>query len=165
VPPSSLLGGKIAGIGLAGLAQFLAVMAAATFMPLRTCLVSVPAWQVAAAIILMLAAIYGLFRACPLDSRRYVWVGPGGPEPGCTNSLSAGNRQGAHRGLYKVVDDHLRPIHQTSLEAHRLQCRPVHWHPLVVIFKEQRHSVGVHDAEDVGKRPVRLGNKMLSCWT
>src|SRR5438093_6382309 len=29
VPPSSLLGGKIAGIGLAGLAQFLAVAAAA----------------------------------------------------------------------------------------------------------------------------------------
>jgi hypothetical protein len=26
-------------------------------------------------------------------------------------------------------------------------------------------SVGVHDAEGVGKRPVRLGNKMLSCRT
>ena len=32
------------------------------FMPLRTSLVNVPAWQVAAAVILMLAAIYGLFR-------------------------------------------------------------------------------------------------------
>jgi ABC-2 type transport system permease protein len=154
VSPSSLLGGKITGIGLAGLTQFLAVMAAATatllvtrpsglppgtytalpmlviwfilgyafysmlygslgslasrtedaqaaagpvivllvgiyvaasmavqsaaagwvtalsmlpptapiFMPLRTSLVNVPAWQVAAAVILMLAAIYGLFR-------------------------------------------------------------------------------------------------------
>ena len=154
VPPSSLLGGKIAGIGLAGLAQFVAVAAAAAtllvtrpsgvppgtytaipalvlwfvlgfafysmlygslgslasrtedaqaaagpvialligiyalafvamanpgarwvtivsmlppsapmFMPLRTALVNVPAWQIVTAVILMLAAIYGLFRA------------------------------------------------------------------------------------------------------
>jgi ABC-2 type transport system permease protein len=32
-------------------------------MPLRATLVSVPAWQMAAAVILLLAAIYGLFRA------------------------------------------------------------------------------------------------------
>ncbi len=155
VPPSSLLGGKITGIGLAGLAQFAAVGAAAAatllvtrpsglppgtyaaipmltlwfvlgyafysmlygslgslasraedaqaaagpviallvgiyvaaaaavarpsagwvtllsmlpptapiFMPLRTSLVDVPAWQVVAAVVLMLAATYGLFRA------------------------------------------------------------------------------------------------------
>ena len=155
VPPSSLLGGKIAGIGLAGLAQFVAVAAAAAatllvtrpsgvppgtytaipalvlwfvlgfafysmlygslgslasrtedaqaaagpvialligiyalafvamanpgarwvtivsmlppsapmFMPLRTALVNFPAWQIVTAVILMLAAIYGLFRA------------------------------------------------------------------------------------------------------
>jgi ABC-2 type transport system permease protein len=155
MPPSSLLGGKIAGIGLAGLAQFLAVVAAAAatllvtrpsglppgtinaipmlvvwfvlgfafysmlygslgslasrsedaqaaagpvialiagtyvlavmaisnpgagwvtivsvlpptapiIMPLRAALVNVPAWQAAAAVVLMLAAIYGLFRA------------------------------------------------------------------------------------------------------
>jgi len=153
VPPSSLLGGKITGIGLAGLAQFAAVGAAAAatllvtrpsglppgtyvamltvwfvlgyafysmlygslgslasraedaqaaagpviallvgiyvaavaavsrpsagwvtllsmlpptapiFMPLRTSLVHVPAWQVVAAVVLMLAATYGLFRA------------------------------------------------------------------------------------------------------
>jgi ABC-2 type transport system permease protein len=155
VPPSSLLGGKIAGIGLAGLAQFASVAAAAVatllitqpaglppgtlttipmlvvwfvlgfafysllygslgslasrnedaqaaagpvialvvgiyalavmamanpgaawvtivsmlpptapiIMPLRATLVSVPAWQMAAAVILLLAAIYGLFRA------------------------------------------------------------------------------------------------------
>lgn len=154
VPPSSLLGGKIAGIGLAGLVQFLAVMAAAAgtllatrpsglppgtysaipmlvvwfvlgyafysmlygslgslasrtedaqaaagpviivlvaiyvaasmavssagsawvavlsllppsapiFMPLRTSLADVPAWQVAAAVLLTLASVYGLFR-------------------------------------------------------------------------------------------------------
>jgi ABC-2 type transport system permease protein len=154
VPPSSLLGGKIAGIGLAGLAQFAAVAAAAAgtllatrpsglppgtyaaipmlvvwfvlgyafysmlygslgslasrtedaqaaagpviivlvaiyvaatvavsragsawvavlsllppsapiFMPLRTSLVNVPAWQVAAAVLLTLASVYGLFR-------------------------------------------------------------------------------------------------------
>ena len=154
VPPSSLLGGKIAGIGLAGLAQFLAVATAAVatllitrpsglpagtvtaipmlvvwfvlgfafysllygslgslasrsedaqtaagpviallvgiyvlalmatanpaagwvtilsmlppsapmIMPLRASLVNVPAWQVVAAVVLMLAAIYGLFR-------------------------------------------------------------------------------------------------------
>jgi ABC-2 type transport system permease protein len=154
VQPSSLLGGKIAGIGLAGLAQFLAVAAAAAatllitrpsglppgtyaaipmlvvwfvlgyafysmlygslgslasrtedaqaaagpviivlvaiyvaatmavssassawvtvlsvlppsapiFMPLRTSLADVPAWQVAAAAILTLASVYGLFR-------------------------------------------------------------------------------------------------------
>ena len=155
VPPSSLLGGKITGIGLAGLAQFAAVGAAAAatllvtrpsglppgtyaaipmltlwfvlgyafysmlygslgslasraedaqaaagpviallvgiyvaaaaavsrpsagwvtllsmlpptapiFMPLRTSLLDVPAWQVVAAVVLMLAATYGLFRA------------------------------------------------------------------------------------------------------
>ena len=155
VPPASLLGGKIAGIGLAALAQFLAVAAAAVatllvtrpsglppgtytaipalvvwfvlgfafysmlygslgslasraedaqaaagpvialvvgiyvlafmaianpgagwvtivsmlpptapiIMPLRAALVTVPAWQVVAAVVLMLAAIYGLFRA------------------------------------------------------------------------------------------------------
>ena len=155
VPPSSLLGGKITGIGLAGLAQFLTVAAAAAatllitrpsglppgtytalpalvlwfvlgfafysllygslgslasrtedaqaaagpliallvgiyvlafvamanpgarwvtimsmlppsapiIMPLRTALVNVPAWQIVTAVILMLAAIYGLFRA------------------------------------------------------------------------------------------------------
>ena len=154
VPPSSLLGGKIAGIGLAGLAQFLAVAAAAAvtllatrpsglppgtyaaipmlvvwfvlgyafysmlygslgslasrtedaqaaagpviivlvaiyvaasmavasagsawvavlsvlppsapiFMPLRTSLTDVPAWQVAAAVLLTLASVYGLLR-------------------------------------------------------------------------------------------------------
>ena len=154
VPPSSLLGGKVAGIGLAGLAQFAAVAVAAVatllvtrpsglppgtygaipmlvvwfvlgfafysvlygslgslasrtedaqaaagpviallvaiyiaavaaignpgaawvtllsllpptapiLMPLRTSLVYVPAWQVAAAVVLALAAIYGLFR-------------------------------------------------------------------------------------------------------
>ena len=154
LPPSSLLGGKIAGIGLAGLAQFFAVVAAAVvtllvtrpsglppgtytaipmlvvwfvlgyalysmlygslgslasrtedaqaaaspaiallvviyvlafvaianpgagwvtilsmlpptapmIMPLRAALVNVPAWQVVAAVVLMLAAIYGLFR-------------------------------------------------------------------------------------------------------
>ena len=153
VPPSSLLGGKITGIGLAGLVQFAAVAAAAAatllvtrpsglppgtysaipmlvvwfvlgyafystlygslgslasraedaqaaagpvialmlgiyvaavaavsrpnsgwvtllsmlpptapiFMPLRTSLVSVPAWQVVAAVVLMVAATYGLF--------------------------------------------------------------------------------------------------------
>jgi ABC-2 type transport system permease protein len=33
------------------------------FMPLRTALVNVPAWQIVTAVILMLAAIYGLFRA------------------------------------------------------------------------------------------------------
>ncbi len=32
-------------------------------MPLRAALVNVPAWQAAAAVILMLAATYGLFRA------------------------------------------------------------------------------------------------------
>ena len=32
-------------------------------MPLRTALVNVPAWQIVTAVILMLAAIYGLFRA------------------------------------------------------------------------------------------------------
>ena len=32
-------------------------------MPLRTALVNVPAWQIVVAVILMLAAIYGLFRA------------------------------------------------------------------------------------------------------
>jgi ABC-2 type transport system permease protein len=155
IPPTSLLGGKIAGIGLAGLAQFASVAAAAVatllitqpaglppgtlttipmlvvwfvlgfafysllygslgslasrnedaqaaagpvialvvgiyalavmamanpgaawvtivsmlpptapiIMPLRATLVSVPAWQMAAAVILLLAAIYGLFRA------------------------------------------------------------------------------------------------------
>jgi ABC-2 type transport system permease protein len=155
VPPSSLLGGKITGIGLAGLVQFAAVAAAAAatllvtrpsglppgtysaipmlvvwfvlgyafystlygslgslasraedaqaaagpvialmlgiyiaavaavshpsagwvtllsmlpptapiFMPLRSSLVSVPAWQVVAAVVLMLAGTYGLFRA------------------------------------------------------------------------------------------------------
>jgi ABC-2 type transport system permease protein len=155
VPPTSLLGGKIAGIGLAALGQFLAVAAAAMatllvtrpaglppgtytaipmlvvwfmlgfafysmlygslgslasraedaqaaaapvialiagiyvlaimamanpaagwitivsmlpptapiIMPLRAALVTVPAWQMVAAIVLMLAAIYGLFRA------------------------------------------------------------------------------------------------------
>jgi ABC-2 type transport system permease protein len=155
VPPSSLLGGKITGIGLAGLAQFAAVAAAAAatllvtrpaalspgtyaaipmlvvwfvlgyafysmlygslgslasraedaqaaagpviallvgiyvaavaavshpgagwvallsmlpptapiFMPLRTSLVSVPAWQVVAAVVLMLVGTYGLFLA------------------------------------------------------------------------------------------------------
>jgi ABC-2 type transport system permease protein len=155
VPPSSLLGGKITGIGLAGLAQFAAVAAAAAatllvtrpsglppgtysaipmlvvwfvlgyafystlygslgslasraedaqaaagpvialmvgiyvaavaavsrpgagwvallsmlpptapiFMPLRSSLVSVPAWQTVAAVVLMLAATYGLFLA------------------------------------------------------------------------------------------------------
>ena len=31
-------------------------------MPLRTSLVNVPAWQVVAAVVLTLAAIYGLFR-------------------------------------------------------------------------------------------------------
>lgn len=154
VPPSSLLGGKIAGIGLAGLAQFLAVLAAAAgtllvtrpsglppgtyaaipmlvvwfvlgyafysmlygslgslasrtedaqaaagpviivlvaiyvaatmavssagsawvavlsllppsapiFMPLRTSLTDVPAWQVVAAVVLTLASVYALFR-------------------------------------------------------------------------------------------------------
>ena len=154
VPPSSLLGGKITGIGLAGLAQFFAVVVAAVItllvtrptglppgtyaaipmlvvwfalgyalysmlygslgslasrtedaqaaaspaiallvviyvlafvaianpgagwvtilsmlpptapiiMPLRAALVNVPAWQVVAAVVLMLAAIYGLFR-------------------------------------------------------------------------------------------------------
>ena len=154
VPPSSLLGGKITGIGLAGLAQFFTVVAAAVvtllvtrpaglppgtyaaipmlvvwfalgyalysmlygslgslasrtedaqaaaspaiallvviyglafvaianpgagwvtilsmlpptapiIMPLRAALVNVPAWQVVAAVVLMLAAIYGLFR-------------------------------------------------------------------------------------------------------
>jgi ABC-2 type transport system permease protein len=154
LPPSSLLGGKIAGIGLAGLAQFAAVAAAAAatllitrpsglppgiyaaipmlvvwfvlgfafysllhgslgalasraedaqaaagplialligiyalafiatanpaagwvtilsmlppsapmFMPLRTALVSVPAWQVVVAVVLMLAGIYGMYR-------------------------------------------------------------------------------------------------------
>ena len=154
-PPSSLLGGKIAGIGLAGLAQFAAVAAAAVatlritrpsglppgtytaipalvmwfvlgytfysmllgslgalasrtedaqaaagpvnglligiyilaaiamgnpgagwvttlsllpptapmFMPLRAALVTVPAWQVVAAVVLMLAGIYGLYHA------------------------------------------------------------------------------------------------------
>jgi ABC-2 type transport system permease protein len=154
LPPSSLLGGKIAGIGLAGLAQFAAVAAAAVatllvtrpsglppgtytaipmlvlwfvvgyafysmlmgslgalasrtedaqaaagpvtalligiyvlafiamgnpaagwvtilsllpptapmFMPLRAALVSVPAWQVVVAVVVMLAGIYGLYR-------------------------------------------------------------------------------------------------------
>ena len=154
VPPSSLLGGKITGIGLAGLAQFFTVVVAAVItllvtrpaglppgtytaipmlvvwfalgyalysmlygslgslasrtedaqaaaspaiallvviyvlafvaianpgagwvtilsmlpptapiiMPLRAALVNVPAWQVVAAVVLMLAAIYGLFR-------------------------------------------------------------------------------------------------------
>jgi ABC-2 type transport system permease protein len=33
------------------------------FMPLRTSLVNVPAWQVVAAVVLTLAAIYGLLRA------------------------------------------------------------------------------------------------------
>ncbi len=32
-------------------------------MPLRTALVDVPAWQVAAAVVVTLAATYGLFRA------------------------------------------------------------------------------------------------------
>ena len=32
-------------------------------MPLRTSLADVPAWQVAAAVVLMLASVYGLFRA------------------------------------------------------------------------------------------------------
>ena len=37
-------------------------------MPLRTSLVNVPAWQVVAAVVLTLAAIYGLFR---IGSRLY----------------------------------------------------------------------------------------------
>jgi ABC-2 type transport system permease protein len=32
------------------------------FMPLRTSLTDVPAWQVAAAVLLTLASVYGLFR-------------------------------------------------------------------------------------------------------
>ncbi len=48
-------------------AGFVAVLSmlppsAPIFMPLRTSLVSVPSWQVAAAVLLLLATIYGLFR-------------------------------------------------------------------------------------------------------
>jgi ABC-2 type transport system permease protein len=64
-------------------------------MPLRAALVSVPAWQMAAAVILLLAAIYGLLRASARLYRNAVlhtgarlrlheaWHGkPAQPQPG-----------------------------------------------------------------------------------
>jgi ABC-2 type transport system permease protein len=72
VRPAGLLTGKVVGTGILGIGQFAALahpaawwvtllsllpLSAPMFMPLRSALVAVPAWQIVAAVALMLLAI------------------------------------------------------------------------------------------------------------
>ena len=133
VPPSSLLGGKIAGIGLAGLAQFVAVAAAAAHAPGH------PALRRAAGNLHGDSGAGAVVRARFRVLQHALWQPrqPGIPDRGCAGRCGPGHRP-AYRHLCSRVRGDGQP--RRAMGHHRVHAAAVGAHVHAAAHRPRERS-------------------------